>query len=103
MTGEITLHGNVLPIGGLAGKEHGCVSGGDEAGAVPKGNEPDLYEVDDEVKKNLEFLPVTNLSQVLEAALLREKKSASRRSHSSQKTQPEKAPAADSVQAGPVC
>ena len=53
------------------------------------------------VKKNLEFLPVTNLSQVLEAALLREKKSASRRSRSSQKTQPEKAPVADSVQAGP--
>lgn len=103
MTGEITLHGNVLPIGGLREKSMAAYREGMKLVLIPKGNEPDLYEVDDEVKKNLEFLPVTNLSQVLEAALLREKKSASRRSHSSQKTQPEKAPAADSVQAGPVC
>lgn len=103
MTGEITLHGNVLPIGGLREKSMAAYREGMKLVLIPKGNEPDLYEVDDEVKKNLEFLPVTNLSQVLEAALLREKKSASRRSRSSQKTQPEKAPAADSVQAGPVC
>lgn len=103
MTGEITLHGNVLPIGGLREKSMAAYRKGMKLVLIPKGNEPDLYEVDDEVKKNLEFLPVTNLSQVLEAALLREKKSASRRSRSSQKTQPEKAPVADSVQAGPVC
>lgn len=103
MTGEITLHGNVLPIGGLREKSMAAYREGMKLVLIPKGNEPDLYEVDDEVKKNLEFLPVTNLSQVLEAALLREKKSASRRSCSSQKTQPEKAPVADSVQAGPVC
>lgn len=103
MTGEITLHGNVLPIGGLREKSMAAYREGMKLVLIPKGNEPDLYDVDDEVKKNLEFLPVTNLSQVLEAALLREKKSASRRSRSSQKTQPEKAPAADSVQAGPVC
>lgn len=103
MTGEITLHGNVLPIGGLREKSMAAYREGMKLVLIPKGNEPDLYEVDDEVKKNLEFLPVTNLSQVLEAALLREKKSVSRRSRSSQKTQPEKAPAADSVQAGPVC
>ncbi len=103
MTGEITLHGNVLPIGGLREKSMAAYREGMKLVLIPKGNEPDLYEVDDEVKKNLEFLPVTNLSQVLEAALLREKKSASRRSRSSQKTQPEKAPVADSVQAGPVC
>ena len=103
MTGEITLHGNVLPIGGLREKSMAAYREGMKLVLIPKGNEPDLYEVDDEVKKNLEFLPVTNLSQVLEAALLRKKKSASRRSRSSQKTQPEKAPVADSVQAGPVC
>lgn len=103
MTGEITLHGNVLPIGGLREKSMAAYREGMKLVLIPKGNEPDLYEVDDEVKKNLEFLPATNLSQVLEAALLREKKSASRRSRSSQKTQPEKAPVADSVQAGPVC
>lgn len=99
MTGEITLHGNVLPIGGLREKSMAAYREGMKLVLIPKGNEPDLYEVDDEVKKNLEFLPVTNLSQVLEAALLREKKSASCRSRSSQKTQPEKAPVADSVQA----
>lgn len=103
MTGEITLHGNVLPIGGLREKSMAAYREGMKLVLIPKGNEPDLYEVDDEVKKSLEFLPVTNLSQVLEAALLREKKSASRRSRSSQKTQPEKAPVVDSVQAGPVC
>ena len=103
MTGEITLHGNVLPIGGLREKSMAAYREGMKLVLIPKGNEPDLYEVDDEVKKNLEFLPVTNLSQVLEATLLREKKSASRRSRSSQKTQPEKAPVTDSVQAGPVC
>lgn len=103
MTGEITLHGNVLPIGGLREKSMAAYREGMKLVLIPKGNEPDLYEVDDEVKKNLEFLPVTNLSQVLEAALLREKKSASRRSRSSQKTQPEKAPVTDSVQAGSVC
>ena len=38
---------------------------------IPKDNVSDLYEVDDEVKKNLEFLPMSNLSQVLNAALLK--------------------------------
>ena len=47
--------------------------GGMKLVLISQGKRADLYEVDDEVKKNLEFLPVTNLSQVLEAALLREK------------------------------
>ena len=41
---------------------------------IPKDNVSDLYEVDDEVKKNLEFLPMSNLSQVLNAALLKPKR-----------------------------
>ena len=40
---------------------------------IPKDNEPDLYDVDEEVKKNLTFLPMQNLSQVLAAALLKPK------------------------------
>ena len=40
---------------------------------IPKDNVSDLYEVDDEVKKNIEFLPMSNLSQVLAAALLKPK------------------------------
>ena len=103
MTGEITLHGNVLPIGGLREKSMAAYREGMKLVLIPKGNEPDLYEVDDEVKKNLEFLPVSNLSQVLAAALLQPKKPAARRSRSAKKAQPEKAPAADNAQTGPVC
>lgn len=103
MTGEITLHGNVLPIGGLREKSMAAYREGMKLVLIPKDNEPDLYEVDDEVKKNLEFLPVSNLSQVLAAALLQPKKPAARQSRSAKKAQPEKAPAADNAQTGPVC
>ena len=73
MTGEITLHGNVLPIGGLREKSMAAYREGMKTVLIPKDNEPDLYEVDDEVKKNIEFLPMSNLSQVLAAALLKPK------------------------------
>ncbi len=57
-----------------AGKEHGGLPRGHEDGPHPQGQpESDLYEVDDEVKKNIEFLPMSNLSQVLAAALLKPK------------------------------
>ena len=71
MTGEITLHGNVLPIGGLREKSMAAYREGMETVLSPKDNEPDLYEVDDEVKKNLTFLPMQSLTQVLNAALLK--------------------------------
>ncbi len=62
MTGEITLHGNVLPIGGLREKSMAAYREGMKTVLIPKDNEPDLYEVDDEVKKkNIEFLPMSNL------------------------------------------
>ena len=73
MTGEITLHGNVLPIGGLREKSMAAYREGMKTVLIPKDNLSDLYEVDDEVKKNIEFLPMSNLSQVLAAALLRPK------------------------------
>ena len=73
MTGEITLHGNVLPIGGLREKSMAAYREGMKTVLIPKDNVPDLYEVDDEVKKNLTFLPMQNLSQVLAAALLKPK------------------------------
>ena len=76
MTGEITLHGNVLPIGGLREKSMAAYREGMETVLIPKDNVSDLYEVDDEVKKNLEFLPMSNLSQVLNAALLKPKAAA---------------------------
>ena len=73
MTGEITLHGNVLPIGGLREKSMAAYREGMNTVLIPKDNEPDLYDVDEEVKKNLTFLPMQNLSQVLAAALLKPK------------------------------
>ena len=73
MTGEVTLRGRVLPIGGLKEKTMAAKRYGIHTVLIPKDNEPDLYEVDDEVKKNLTFLPMQNLSQVLAAALLKPK------------------------------
>ncbi len=52
---------------------------------IPKDNVSDLYEVDDEVKKNLQFLPMSNLAQVLNAALLKPKTVSARHSHPSKK------------------
>ena len=71
MTGEITLHGNVLPIGGLKEKSMAAYREGISTVLIPKDNESDLYEVDEEVKKSIRFLPVSDLAQVLKAALIR--------------------------------
>ena len=109
MTGEITLHGNVLPIGGLREKSMAAYREGMKTVLIPKDNEPDLYEVDDEVKKNLIFLPMQNLTQVLAAALLKpqnpKKVKAPSRTHAKKK--PAEAahvpPAADKPQTGAVC
>ena len=78
MTGEITLHGNVLPIGGLKEKSMAAYREGISTVLIPKDNTPDLYEVDDEVKKAVQFIPVSDLSQVLKQALIRPAHSAPR-------------------------
>ena len=70
MTGEITLHGNVLPIGGLKEKSMAAFREGISTVLIPEANKPDLYEVDDEVKKAVKFIPVSDLSQVLKHALI---------------------------------
>lgn len=69
MTGEITLHGNVLPIGGLKEKSMAAYREGITTVLIPKHNEPDLYEVDAEVREKIRFVPVSDLSQVLKTAL----------------------------------
>ena len=69
MTGEIALHGNVLPIGGLREKSMAAYQEGMKTVLIPKGNVGDLYEVDEEVKKHVTFLPMDNLTQVLQQAL----------------------------------
>lgn len=71
MTGEITLHGSVLPIGGLKEKSMAAYREGIHTVLIPKDNESDLYEVDEEVKKAIRFIPVSDLSQVLKEALIR--------------------------------
>ena len=109
MTGEITLHGNVLPIGGLREKSMAAYREGMKTVLIPKDNEPDLYEVDDEVKKNLTFLPMQNLTQVLNAALLKPtsaKKAKAPASRSRKKAPAGESlvpPAAEKPQTGAVC
>ena len=71
MTGEITLHGNVLAIGGLREKSMAAYREGMKLVLIPKDNESDLYDVDDEVKQHIQFVPVSTLEQVLDVALLK--------------------------------
>lgn len=65
MTGEITLTGRVLPIGGLHEKSMAAYRNGIRTIIIPKGNLSDLEEVDDIIKENVTFVPVSNVSQVL--------------------------------------
>ena len=69
MTGEITLRGRVLPIGGLKEKLLAALRGGIKKVMIPKDNEKDLEEIPDNVKKGLEIVPVTGVEEVLEHAL----------------------------------
>ncbi len=70
MTGEITLRGRVLPIGGLKEKLLAALRGGIKKVMVPKENEKDLADIPDNVKKGLEIVPVTSVEEVLEHALV---------------------------------
>jgi ATP-dependent Lon protease len=70
MTGEITLRGRVLPIGGLKEKLLAALRGGIKKVMVPKENEKDLADIPDNVKKGLEIVPVTSAEEVLEHALV---------------------------------
>jgi len=69
MTGEITLRGNVLPIGGLVEKSVAARRSGLSTILIPQGNVKDLPEVPAEVRNALEFIPVENMDQVMEHAL----------------------------------
>ena len=71
MTGEITLHGKVMAIGGLREKTMAAYKAGMKTVVIPKANKPDLEEVDDVVKENINFVFADNLSEVLETALVK--------------------------------
>jgi ATP-dependent Lon protease len=70
MTGEITLRGRVLPIGGLKEKLLAALRGGIKKVMIPKDNEKDLAEIPDNVKKGLEIVPVTSVEEVMAHALV---------------------------------
>jgi len=71
MTGEITLRGRVLPIGGLKEKLLAALHAGIKTVLIPKDNEKDLAEIPENAKKALEIVPVSTVDEVLARALIR--------------------------------
>ncbi|MBQ3939754.1 MAG: endopeptidase La, partial [Oscillospiraceae bacterium] len=70
MTGEITLHGRVLPIGGLVEKSMAAYKNGIRTVLIPQDNLPDLAELDETVRSAIHFIPCDNVRQVLDTALV---------------------------------
>jgi len=70
MTGEVSLRGNAMPIGGLKEKLLAALRGGITTVFIPKENEKDLADIPDNVKEGLTIIPVTHVSEVLEQALV---------------------------------
>ena len=71
MTGEVTLRGRVLPIGGLREKTMAAYRMGIKTVIIPRKNLPDLAEIDDKVKGALNFVSAAGLDEVFDATLLR--------------------------------
>lgn len=69
MTGEVTLRGRVLPIGGLKEKTMAALRYGVETVLIPQDNVRDLEDIDQTVRKALRFIPVRTVDEVLTAAL----------------------------------
>ncbi|WP_170412820.1 endopeptidase La [Ruegeria atlantica] len=72
MTGEVSLRGNAMPIGGLKEKLLAALRGGIKTVLIPEENEKDLAEIPDNVKEGLKIIPVKHVSEVLKEALVRE-------------------------------
>ncbi len=72
MTGEVTIRGRVLPIGGLKEKSMAAYTGGVKTVFIPKANVPDLDDVDNKVKENIEFVPVEYVYEIVDKALISE-------------------------------
>lgn len=71
MTGEVTLRGNVLPIGGLKEKSLAAHRSGIKTIFIPKGNLKDLDDVPEEVKNDVKYIPVEKVDQVIKEALVK--------------------------------
>jgi ATP-dependent Lon protease len=69
MTGEVTLRGRVLPIGGLKEKLLAALRGGITTVLIPAENEKDLAEIPDSVKEGLKIIPVSHVDEVLAHAM----------------------------------
>ena len=74
MTGEITLRGRVLPIGGLKEKILAAKNAGIKTICIPKKNEKDVEEISAEIKKGLELVFVEKMQEVLEVAFVKRRK-----------------------------
>ena len=72
MTGEVTLRGNALPIGGLKEKLLAALRGGIKTVLIPEENAKDLTEIPDNVKQGLKIIPVSHVREVLALALVRQ-------------------------------
>ena len=72
MTGEVTLRGNALPIGGLKEKLLAALRGGIKTVLIPEENAKDLIEIPDNVKQGMEIIPVSHVREVLKIALVRQ-------------------------------
>lgn len=72
MTGEVTIRGRVLPIGGLKEKSMAAYRGGVKTVFIPMDNLPDLDEVDEKVKENVEFVPVSFVDEIITKAIVSE-------------------------------
>ena len=69
MTGEITLRGRVLPIGGLREKTMAALRAGVSTVIIPADNEPDLADIDQTVRSKLQFVPTDHVDKILDLVL----------------------------------
>ena len=90
MTGEITLRGRVLPIGGLKEKLLAAKRGGIKNVIIPKDNEPDLQEVPEQITKSLNIIPVEWIDEVISSALTEEPTPATKKIKSQKSKNPDK-------------
>lgn len=87
MTGEITLRGRVLPIGGLKEKSLAAYRLGIRTVIIPKDNVPNLEEIDDTVKNEVKFVPVSTIDEVLDTALCSKKQTGKKHTKKEPKTE----------------